>query len=231
MKRPSSPTPTLYQAVSHSACFCLSYIIQTLGAFFLMAKNRMVKTMQFTFLAYMIDATSSQPMEKKPNMRHANTFTTNSDLQIIFIQGSKKVLIECSEHFVERYQLKEYVYVMSYEDFKIHVHEDDVSLFHFYACTTKQQEDTRFRLRLPDQNQYVTFFHRGYYDLDGGIGFLAFDISHVEYLREQLKQKELEYLLVVEETRRVSNHGRDLVVKLSLEGTILSVSPRSTGRF
>lgn len=232
MKRLSSPLPTLSQAVSLSAYFYYIVVKKPLRAFLDMLSRHNVNT-GINPLLYggLLGLRTTQSSEKKPSMKYANTFTTNSDLQVIFIQGSKKVLIECSEHFVNRYHLKEYVYIMSYEDFKVHIHEDDISLIHFFNCPSKHHEDTRFRLRLPEQEHYVTFFHRGYYDLDGGIGFLAFDISHVDYLREQLRQRELEYLRVVEETQRVLNYGRDLVVKLSVEGTILSVSQEALAVF
>jgi|GEM_PF-4197581 len=222
MKRLPSPIPTITQTVRFSAYF-----------FILMCRKKTILWMGF-LTSWMARTTGrlltcglvSNPVTKAPkaSMRESNTFTTHSDLQVIFIHGSKKVLIECSKSFVERYDLDYYVLVMTYDEFKAHLHGDDVSKVNVYGYPVSKEEETRFRVRLPGLKNYVQFFSRGYYDLEGGRGFLAFDVSHVSYLKEQLQLKDIEYANLVEERRLVLNYGKDIVTKLSLEGEILDVS-------
>ena len=157
-----------------------------------------------------------------------NTFATYSDMQVIFINESQKVLIECSESLVKRYHLKEYVHVVKESEYLHYVHPDDMAQAKITNFELEQplhsMKEVKFRIQLPGMDEYVLMFRKGYYELDSGYGYLAFDISNTHYISEQLKEKEEKFHYLALENQKMLENTKDLIVKMDKYGTVLQAS-------
>ncbi len=157
-----------------------------------------------------------------------NTFATYSDMQVIFIKESQKVLIECSESLVKRYDLKDYVLVVSEHYFEAFIHPEDTkhALLKESAFDLKINalKEVTFRIKLPGMSDYIKMFRKGYYELESGPGYLAFDITNTEYMNEQLVKQEQQYHSLMIESQKVMENSKDLIIKLDKHGNIIRAS-------
>ena len=157
-----------------------------------------------------------------------NSFSTYSDMQVVFVKESKKVLIECSETLVKRYGLKDYVQVLSEDDFSELIHPNDTEKALLGSDNKDYKinplKEVTFRVKLPGAKQYIHMFRKGYYELDSGPGYLAVDVSNTAYMNEKLRWHEKEKQTLALESQKLMENSRDLIVRLDAEGTILGIS-------
>ncbi len=162
---------------------------------------------------------------------HNTSFTQYSDLQIIFIEASEKVLIECSESLVERYGLKEHVMVVSKKSFLSFVHPDDKPLVLIdisdYSFKINPHKEVQFRIKLPGASHYILMFRKGYFELDNGLGYIAFDITHEQQTQKSLSQKSHELNALTQEHEIVFDSVYDVIIKMDVEANIIYASKKA----
>lgn len=177
------------------------------------------------FLSESDHGSLNQYSQSEPRM---NAFSTYSDMQVIFIPESKKVLIECSESLVERYGLRQYVYVISEEEYRHCVHPQDTAEALVYSSELNQghnhMKEVQFRFKFPEMDNHIHMFRKGYYALETGIGYLAFDITNTAYMKEKMKEKDALYHSLIIEREKVMDKSKDLIFKLDHHGNIIYAS-------
>lgn len=159
---------------------------------------------------------------------NTQTFTTYSDFQIIFIKDSQKVLIECSESLVERYGLQDYVMIVKEDTFASFVHPDDRAEAlidnHDIFMKINANKEVKFRIKLPGASDYILMFRKGFYELDSGFGYVAFDITNTTYIHEQLDRKSQTINALLKENETVLENAHDLIVKMDKDANIIYAS-------
>ena len=162
---------------------------------------------------------------------HSHQFTTYSDLQIIFIKESQKVLIECSESLVERYHLQDYVMIVKEETFATFIHPEDIDKAliddHDIYMKINANKEVQFRIKLPGSNDYILMFRKGFYELDSGFGYLAFDITNTTHIHQQLDRKTQTIDSLTKENETVLENAHDLIIKMDKDANIIYASKQT----
>ncbi len=137
--------------------------------------------------------------------------------QIIFIQASEKVLIECSDALVAKYNLDDHVFIVSETEFQnLLDNKEDIAMFkHIHLDDMVEMfKERKFKISLPGQQGYLSMVQTGVFPLKKGHAFKAYVSSKATEMPN----------IVLKEEETVYEHTKDLIIKTNRDGFITHVS-------
>ncbi len=221
--RPLAPDIPMLALVS--ACFFLVafHLTEQHGPFALAASRT-----PFAFSLFSTDSghTGTNSGKRERSRLRIDDHIKDNSIQVVFLDHEDQVVLYFSDTLVERYDLDNHFLLLKIAEFKELIHKDDI---HKACLPTRRSgmhssRTVHFRLRLPKHDHYTTMFHQGVFELPQGYGYTAYDATRIEFISEQLEKKELAFRLLEEESRKVLEKSRDLIVKLATDGTVIYAS-------
>ncbi len=172
------------------------------------------------------DYTGASPGNRKRSRLRFDDHIKDSSIQVVFLDHEDQVVLYFSDTLVERYDLDNHFLLLRIFEFKGLIHPDDIHKAYFPTRRTgwHSSHTVHFRLRLPKHDSYTTMFRQGVFELPQGYGYTAYDATRIEFISEQLEEKERAFRLLEEESRKVLEKSRDLIVKLATDGTVVYAS-------
>ncbi len=137
--------------------------------------------------------------------------------QLIFIQASEKVLIECSDALVSKYNLTDHVYILSEHEFQ-NLLQDRADMEMFKSIhlddMVEMFKERLFKISLPGQKGFMSMVQTGVFSLKQGHAFKAYVSSQASEMPD----------IILKEEETVYEHTKDLIIKTNRDGNITHMS-------